>query len=254
MMFAGLAGFACSQQAREPVEVGTVQEELRSDLVFPEERNSSTGLPAEEYSDSAGQFAKSAPATQHIVAPGMRNPSQNRAYRAVKRYELLPALLDKSDAQKVSAKEGNAHASSWTFAEKSRVRGGKGFGVAAEAAALTKTVHLDDASYYSPAIALKPYSKASEHPAPVVEPFKSQKPHVFHHGATGFAHELPAEARSSAPSQSLDAQEPLSPIHETRVYLSSKPRSQVNLAPSKNRLDLINGNENLNRHRFYKLR
>ena len=252
MLLAGWAGSACSQKA-EPVEVGTAQVELRSDLILPESPGSSTALPVEESSNHGGQLTNPRVSTQRIALSELENYSQDRAYRAVKRYEFLPALLRQSKTRKNSDREGNAHASSWTLADKHWVRAGKGFGVAAEGMVSPGTVHPDDASYYFPTVALKSYSKASEHLEPMAGPFKSRKPLIFHRGATGFAHEPPADATSSGHSPVIETRLVLSPIPETQVYLSSRPRTQVILASSKSRLDLMNGNENLNRDRFGKL-
>ena len=252
MLLAGWAGSACSQEA-EPVEVGTTQVELRSDLILPESPGSSTALPVEENSNHGGQFTNPMVSTQRIALSELENYSQDHVYRAVKRYEFLPALLKQPETRKNSAQEANVHASSWTLADKHWVRAGKGFGVAAEEMASPGTVHPDDASYYFPTVALKPYSKASEHLAPMAGPFKSRKPLIFHRGATGFAHEPPADATPSGHSPAFETRLVLSPISETQVYLSSKPKTQVILAPSKNRLDLMNGNEKLNCNRFDKL-
>jgi hypothetical protein len=253
-LFAGLAGFACSQEAKEPVEVGTAQVELRSHLVLPEAPGASTTLSAEENPDRPGQSTNLIPDTQRITLSGLENYSQDRAYGAVKRYEFLPALLTDSKTRNGSAQKGNAHANSWTLADKHWVRAGKGFGVAAEGMASSGTVHLDDTPYYFPTVALKPYSRAAEHLEPMAEPFKSGKPLVFHSRATGFAHELPAEEGPYRHSPAFETKLELSPIPETQVYFSSQPKTKVTLAPAKNRLDLMNGNENLNRHRFDKLR
>lgn len=256
MLFAGLAGlasFACSQEAREPVEVGTAQVELRSDLVLPETPSASTALSVEENSDHPGQSTNPPSATQRIALTGLEHYSQDRAYSAVKRYEFLPALLTDIKTRNSSAQGDSAHANSWTLADKYWVRAGKGFGVAAEGMASPGTIHLDDAPYYFPTVALKPYSKESEHLEPMVEPFKSEKPLIFHSGATGFAHEPPAEATPSGHSPAFEARLVLSPIPETHVYLSSKPKTQVTLAPARHRLDLMNGNEHLNQDRYQKL-
>lgn len=252
MVLAGLAGSACSQEAREPVEVGAAQVELRSDLILPKTPDS-TVLLTEENPDRPGQSTNPMPATQRIPLTGSVNYSQDRAYRAVKRYEFLPALLTEPKTRKSSAQEDNTHANSWTLADKQWVRAGKGFGVAAEGLVPPGTVHLDDAAYYFPSVALKPYSKASEHLEPADEPFKSHKPLIFHSGATGFAHEPPAEVEPPGHLPAFETRLVLSPIPETQVYFSSQPKTKVTLAPSKNRLDLMNGNENLNRNRFGKL-
>ena len=253
MLLAGLAGFACSQEAREPVEVGTAQVELRSHLVLPETPGASTTLSAEENPDHPSLSKNLILTTQRIALSGLENYSQDRTYGAVKRYEFLPAVLKDSKTRKDSTQKESAHANSWTLADKHWVRAGKGFGVAAEGMAPSGTVHLDDTPYYFPTVALKPYSKASEHLEPMAEPFKSGKPLVFHSGATGFAHELPAEATPSGHSPAFGTRLELSPIPETQVYFSSQPKTKVTLAPAKHRLDLMNGNENLNRHRFDKL-
>jgi hypothetical protein len=253
MLLAGLAGCACSQEAREPVEVGTAQVELRSDLVLPEAPGSSTALLADENPDHPGQSANSLPTAQRSALSGLEDYSQNRAYRDIQRYEFLPALLKEPETQKSPDQESNAHANSWPLAEKHWVRAGKGFGVAAEGMVPSGTIHPNDASYYFPTVALKPYSKASEHLEPMAVPFKSRKPLVFHSGATGFAHEPPADVTPSGHSPSFETRLELSPIPETQVYLSAKPKTHVTLAPAKNRLDLMNGNETLNRDRFNKL-
>ena len=253
LLLAGLAGFACSQEAREPVEVGAAQVELRSDLALPETPGSSTALSAEKNPDVSSESTNPLPATRHIVLPRSEKSSQDPAYRSVKRYEFLPAMLTDSKARKRSAQGKNAHASSWALADKHRIRGGKGFGVAAEGMISPGTVHSDDTSYYFPTVALKPYSKASEHLQPMAGPFKSQKTLVFHNRATGFAHELPAEATPSRHSPAFETRLELSPVPETQIYFSSQPKTKVTLAPAKNRLDLMNGNENLNRHRYQKL-
>jgi hypothetical protein len=248
-LFAGLLS-ACSEEAREPVEVGTAQVELRSDLVLPEGPSASTALSAEETTGQPSQSTSPIPAAQRIALSELGSYSQDRAYSDVKRYELLPALLADSKSRNRSAKGDNTHADSWTLADKHWVRAGKGFGVATEGMAPTGTVHLDDASYYFPTVALKPYSKASEHLEPMAGPFKSGKPLVFHSKATGFAHELPAEATHTGHPPDSETRLELSPIPETQVYFSSQPKTKVTLAPAKHRLDLMNGNENLNRHRF----
>jgi len=253
MLLAGLAGFACSQEDREPKEVGTTQVELRSDFVLPETPGASTALSAGKNSVHPDQFANPIPANQRIALSGLKKDSQDRAYRAVNRYEFLPALLKDSKTPKNSAPEGNVHIGSWTFAEKHRVRGGKGFGVAAVGMEPPGAVHPDDASFYVPTVALKTYSKPSEHLAPVAEPFKSRKPLVFHSEATGFAHAPQVEAMPTKHSSAFETRLTFSPIPETQVYLSSKPKTQVILAPAKNRLDLLNGNRNINRDRFDKL-
>ncbi len=137
-----------------------------------------------------------------------------------------------------------------TVADKPWVLAGKGFGVAAEGMVPPGIVSLDDAHYYFPTVALKPYSKASEHLEPMAGHFKSQKPLIFHSRATGFVHEPPMNKIPTGRSSAIETRLILSPIPETQVYFSSEPRTQIILTPSNNRLDLINGNENLNRHRF----
>jgi len=248
-LFAGLLS-ACSQEAREPVEVGTAQVELRSDLVLPEGPSASTALSTEETMGQPSQSTSPIPASQRIALSELGSYSQDRAYSDVKRYELLPVLLSDSKTLSRSAKGGSTHADLWTLADKHWVRAGKGFGVASEGMAPTGTVRIDDAPYYFPTITLKPYSDASEHLEPMSGPFKSGKPLVFHSNANGFAHELPAETTHSKHSLDSEARLELSPIPETQVFFSSQPKTKVTLAPAKHRLDLMNGNENLNRHRF----
>ena len=253
VLFAGLVGFACSQEAREPVEVGAAQVELRSELILPESPNASTTLLADENPNHSDQSITPMPVTQRITLSGLESYSQDRAYGAIKRYEFLPTLLVDAKTRNSSAQEGDSNAHSSPLADKQWVRAGKGFGVGAEGMAPSGTVHIYDAKYYSSTVALKIYSKASEHLEPMAEPFKSAKPLVFHSRATGFAHELPEEAAFSGHSPVFEDQRELSPIPETQVYFSSQPKTKVTLAPAKNRLDLMNGNKNLNRHRFDKL-
>jgi len=253
VFLAGWAGSGCSQEPREPVEVGTTQVELRSDPIRSETPDASTILPIEEHLDYPNQSANPVPDIQRMALPGLDNDSRDRAYRGIKRYEFLPDLLKQPKTRNKSAQESVAQASLWTLSEKYWVRAGKGFGVAAAGRVSSKTVHIDDASYYLPTAALNPYSKASEHLMPMDEPFKSHKSLVFHSGATGFAYEPPEDATLSSGSPAVDTQLELAPIPETQVYLSAKPKAHVILAPAKNRLDLMNGNENLNRSRFRKL-
>jgi hypothetical protein len=229
MLLAGLAGSACSQEAQEPVKVGTAQVELRSDLVLPEMPGASP-LP-EEHPDQSRNLM---PATRS----------------AVKRHEVPFDLREGSKTGKSSVREDNAATHSWTLGDKPWVRAGKGFGVAAEGMTPPGSVHPDDGLYYVPTSALKSYSKVSEQLEPIAEPFPSRKPLIFHSRATGFAHELPADATHYGQSPAFEERLVLSPIPETQVYLSSH-RTQVTLAPAKNRLDLMNGNENLNRNRFH---
>lgn len=230
MLFAGLAGYACSQEAREPVEVGTAQVELRSDLVIPESPRAST-LP-EGNPNQSGQS---------------ENPMPD-AQRRAQLKEFTPVVREDSTTRESFVREGTIHTSSWTFADKHWVRGGKGFGVAAKDMAPLGTVHLENSSNYFAAVSLKPRSKMSESPAPVPRSFKSQKHLVFHSGATGFAHELPEDDMSAEHSPVFENRPALSPIKGTQV--SSNPQSQVTQASAKYRLDLMNGNQNLNRHRF----
>jgi hypothetical protein len=251
-LFAGLLS-ACAQEAREPVEIGAAQIELRSELVLPEPTSASTELVSEENPDQPGQSANSIPATQRIVLSEPRNDSLDRAFGRVKRYEFLPALLADSEARTSSTQDGNTDTDSWRIANKQWVQSGKGFGVAAEGMTPKGTVRLDDTLYYVPTVALKPFSKVSEHLEPMAEPFKSGKPLVFHSGATGFAHELPKEANPSRRSPDYEVQQELSPIPETQVYFSSQPKTKVTLVPAKHRLDLMSGNENLNWDRYQKL-
>ncbi|MDH3256389.1 MAG: hypothetical protein OEM27_02130 [Nitrospinota bacterium] len=254
MLLVGVAGFACSQEAREPLEVGTAQVELRSDLVLPETPGSTTSLGSDENPDHPGQTANSLLPPQRRALSGLEDYEQDRAFRDIQRYEFLPALLQEPEARKSHDPESNADANSWTLADKYWVRAGKGFAVAAEGSVSSGTIHPNDASYYLPAVVLKPYPKASERLELIAGSFKSRKPLVFHSGATGFAHEPPAETMPPGHSPAFETQLELAPIPETRVYLSAKPNTQVTLAPAKNRLDLMNGNENLNRHRFYQRR
>jgi hypothetical protein len=249
VLFAGLL-FACTQEPREPVEVGAAQVELRSDLDLSEAPRSSSALSPEENPDHLGPPASPMPTIQRIPLTGSMSDSQDHAYEAVSRYEFP---LRNPKALKVSTQESNTHTNSWPLASKHWVRTGKGFGVAAEGTAPPGIVHINDAEYYFPTVALKPYSEATEHLEPVADPFKSSKPLVFHSGATGFAHEPPTEATPSRHSSSFETRLELSPIPETQVYFSSQPKTKVTLAPAKNRLDLMNGNENLNRDRFGKL-
>lgn len=249
-LFAVLAGFACSQESRDLKEVGTTQVELRSDLVLPERPDGSTALSSGENPSHPDQFSNPVPAIQRIELSGLKSDLHDRSYRAVHRYEFLPTLLKDSKTLKSSGQNSSHDSGSWTLAGKHRLRGGKGFGVAGMVS--PRAVHPDDTSFYVPTVAFKPYSKPSEHLAPMAEPFKSRKPLIFHSDATGFSHEPQVDAMSAKQSAALETRLTLSPIPETQVYLSSKP-SQVTLAPAKSRLDLLNGNRNINRNRFDKL-
>lgn len=231
MLLAGLAGSACSQEAREPVEVGTVQVEMRSDLPLPEAPKVST-FPEKHPNQPVNQM----PSTQS----------------AVKRHEVPAIFREDFIGRGSSSREADADTLSWNLDKKPWVRAGKGFGVAVEEMNPPGSVHLNDAAYYIPTVDLNPYLGESEYLEPTTGSFKNRKSLVFHNGATGFAHEPPSNASHSGPSPGFETQQVLSPIPETQVYLSSKPRTQVTLAPSKNRLDLMNGNENLNRNRFYR--
>ena len=254
MLLAGLGAFACSQGAQEPLEIGTAQVELRSDLVISEAQRPTTALSDEKKRDNLSRSLTPILATQRISLTAPTSYSQDRAYRSVKRYEFLPALSADPKPQKNLAKKDKPQADSWTLTGKPWVRKGKGFGVGSKRMASSNSVHLHQASYYSPTVASKPFSNGSEHLEPMVEPFKSQKPLVFHHGATGFAHEPRDNATLTDVSPAFETRLELLPIPETQVYLSSKPKTHVTLAPAKNRLDLMYGNNNLNRDRFYKLR
>ena len=93
ILLAGLAGFACSQEeAREPVQVGAAQVELRSDLVLPETPSASTTLLADESPSHSDQSTNPIPAAQRITLSGLESYSQDRSYGAIKRYEFLPTL------------------------------------------------------------------------------------------------------------------------------------------------------------------
>ena len=108
VLFAGLVGFACSQEAREPVQVGAAQVELRSDLVLPEAPSASTTLSADENPDHPSQPTSPISAPQRIALSGLEHYSQDRAYGAVKRYEFLPAVLKDSKTRNNSAQGNNA--------------------------------------------------------------------------------------------------------------------------------------------------
>ncbi len=250
ILLAGWALSGCSQEAEKPIEVGAVQVELRSDLVLPEAQTAPLG---EEGPDFPGPPQKEFQATQRIPLKGPGQFRQDPEYRSINRYEFLPALLKDTRGRKKSGPEEGVWGNSMTVADKPWVLAGKGFGVGTEILNPSGTVHVNDAHYYFPTVALKPYAKASEHLEPIPGPFKSQKPLIFHSRATGFAHEPPANETPTGRSSPFETTLILSPIPETQVYFSSEPKTKVTLAPAKNRLDLMNGNENLNRHRFGKL-
>ena len=130
MLLAGLVGFACSQEAQESLEIGTAQVELRSDLALSEGQHPTTASLDEKNPDSLGQSSDPIQATRRISLTAQTNYSQNRAYRSVKRYEFLPALLMDPKTQKNFAQKGNVQVGSGTLADKPWVRAGKGFGVA----------------------------------------------------------------------------------------------------------------------------
>ena len=238
LLFAGCAVFACAQEAGEPVQVGTAQVELRSDLVLSETPASST---------QPGQPPKPMPPIQRIHVSELGNDSRDRAYQAVERHEFLPALLEQPDPRKNSAHEGALHTRSRMRAGQHGVRTGKGFGV--ETMIATESVYPGDTSYYLPSVAFRPYFKTSESTA---EPVKGLKNLIFHHKATGFPHKPPADGTSLEHASISESRSMRSPLPERPV--SFKPRTRVTWVPAKNRLDLLNGNKDLNRDRFYKLR
>ena len=232
--FAGWAIFACTQEAGEPVLVGTAQVELRSDLVLSETPASST---------QPGQPNKPMPTARHIHVSELSNDLQDRVYHAVERYEFLPALLEQPGSRKNFTQDNTRS----QIRDQHGVRTGKGFGV--EAMVSSGSIHPDDASYYLPSVAFKPYFKTSESTA---EPVKGLKTLIFHHKATGFPHEPPADGTSLEHVSISESRSMHPPLPERPVSL--KPRTRVTWIPAKNRLDLLNGNKDLNRDRFYKLR
>ena len=252
ILLAGWVLSACSQEAENPIEVGAVQVELRSDLVLPDTPDTQAALLGEEGPHFPGPSSEPFQATQRILLKGPDPFRQDAETRAINRYEFLPALLNDPRSRKTSGQEKGVLGNPITVADKPWVLAGKGFGVAAEGMTPPGTVHLNDAHYYFPTVAWQPYSKASEHLLPRAGHFKSQKSLIFHSRATGFAHEPPVDDGLSEKSP-YETQLILSPIPETQVYFSSEPKTEITLAPAQNRLDLINGNENLNRHRFNQL-
>ncbi len=249
VLVAGLAVAACSQETKEPVEIGAAQVELRSDLVLQDAHRPQTSSADPEDQEGFDRTSQPISAGRPIPLPKPGTGPQNREYHAVQRYEFLPALLDKPGTQPFSGKDPAASGAVSSPSVKYRVWAGKGFGVGAEP--MAQTLHIDDAHYYFPSVTGKPYAQPSEHLAPTGKPFKSQKPLIFHGGATGFAYEPPSVPAEGSPV--FETMRVLSPIPETQVYFSSRPQTEVKLAPGKIRLDLMNGNENLNRHRFGKL-
>ena len=249
VLVAGLAVAACSQETQEPVEIGAAQVELRSDLVLQDAHRPLTSLADQEDQDGFDRISQPISAGRPILLPKAGTGPQIREYRSLQRYEFLPALLDEPGTQPFSGKDPAASGAVSSPPVKYRVWAGKGFGVGAEPRA--QNLHLDDAYYYLPSVTGKPYAQPSEHLAPAGKPFKSQKPLIFHSGATGFAYEPPGVPAEGSPV--FETTRVLSPIPETQVYFSSRPQTEVKLVPGKNRLDLMNGNENLNRHRFGKL-
>ena len=249
VLVAGLAVSACSQETKESVEIGAAQVELRSDLVLQDVHRPQTSSTDQEDRDEFDLTLLPIDAGQPIPLPKPGTGPQNREYRAVQRYEFLPVLLDKPGTQPYSGKDSAASSAVSRLPVKHRVGAGKGFGVGAES--MAQTLYLDDAHYYFPTVTVKPYAQPSEHLAPTGKPFKSQKPLIFHNGSTGWGTEPPGVLAESAPA--LETTRVLSPIPETHIYFSSRPKTEVKLVPGKNPLDLINGNENLNRHRFGKL-
>lgn len=250
LLLAGLAFSACSQETERPVEVGSAQVELRSDLVLTEAQDPQSAALDQQDLDRLGRTSKPIQASRRIPLPEGGKVRQDSAYGSLNRYEFLPALWDKPRAGKpTSDAKDTVSGTASTVSLKYRVLAGKGFGVGA--GERTEMVRPDDTHYYFPTVALKPTIEVSEHLEPAGEPFKSRKPLIFHSGATGFAHEPPGEGALSGRSPASGTTLVLAPIPETQVYLSSKPKTEVTLAPAENRLDLMNGNENLNRHRFY---
>lgn len=244
ILFAGWAVIACSQEQTGPVEVGTTQVELRSDLTLPDDlkaQSTATGAREREYS---GPSPNSIQPTRRIPISAIRPDPE---YPTVRRYEFLPALLDSRKKTPAAKKE---YTGSWTMTDKPDVRAGRGFGVAAAEWTSPGKVHLDDAQYYNPTVDHNPYSEPMEHLQPMAGHFKSRKSAIFHSGGTGLTYLQKDEAPESFPQAT---QPPLSPIAETQVYFSNEPKTRVTLTPATHRLDMINGNENLNRYRFNQL-
>ncbi len=250
VLVAGLAVSACSQETKEPVEIGAAQVELRSDLVLD---GHSPPTSSTDQEDQEGFDLTLLPidAGPPIPLPRPGTGPENREYRAVQRYEFLPALLDTPGTQPFSGKDSAASVAVSSLPVKHRVWAGKGFGVGSEPRG--QTLHLDDAHYFSPNVTEKPYAQPSEHLAATGTPFKSQKPLIFHSGATGWATESSGAGVLAGDAPVVETTLVLSPIPETQVYFSSRPKTEVKLAHAKNRLDLLYGNENLNRHRFHQL-
>ncbi len=108
VLVAGLAVAACSQESKEPVEIGAAQVELRSDLVLQDAHRPQTSSADQEDQDGFDRTSPPISAGRPIPLPKPGTGPQNREYHAVQRYEFLPALLDRPGTQPISGKDPTA--------------------------------------------------------------------------------------------------------------------------------------------------
>lgn len=251
IIFAGWTALAaCSEGTQGSVEVGSTQAELRSPLDLPGGPHLHPSPPGKPLEDDAGVSAGSIQATRRIALSGTGTFRADSQYASLPRYEFLPGLLEARDSRRPAEGNHEEGTPSWTVGDKPEASGGKGFGVGAEDWTPPRSTHIDDAHYYAPVVALNPYTPPSEHLTPVAGPAAGQKPLIFHDRGTGWM--APQEDEPDLPgSPSSPASALLPPIPETRVYFS--PHTRVTLVPAPRRLDLINGNPNLNRYYFENL-
>ena len=254
LLFVGCVGFACSQGSQEPIEVGTTQIELREDVFSHEIPDPTTALSAAENSDETNPAAGPVPSIQRLALPRLNNLPDDQLYRAINRHELLSELTEETETRRHSIQKTKNDTSSGVYADKQDVRGGKGFGIGSQKWISSQIIQPDDEYHYVPVLEVNSYSRATEQAELEIRPFKNLKPLIFHSGATGFNHELPAKDKAFRHSPPFKTQLTFSPIPETRVSLFSKPKTEVILAPAGNRLDLMNGNEKINQDRFFKMR
>ncbi|NIQ02965.1 MAG: hypothetical protein GWM98_08975 [Nitrospinaceae bacterium] len=242
-----LAGSAaCSVDQPDSEEIGTVQIQLRSDLDLRAQLEQDQKPDEREAPGFAGEREPEITATQRLLVTGLGRGAPEDGYSSVQRYEFLPELRRDAGAPQAPGPEKKADWRTVSAGEKPWVLAGRGFA----ADSLTAGRPVNQTNYYLPHRPGKPEVEP-EHLEPTGGLLKSQKPLIFHSGATGFGGEVPTDRKRQTRPSSGKLRLELAPIAETRIYLSSQPKTRMTLAPANNRLDLMNGNQNLNRHRFY---
>jgi len=254
ILFAGWAALtACAQDSQEPAEVGTTQVELRSQLELPDGRSPHLPSPGKAPGYDSGQSPNRIQPTRRISLTGPGGVSPDPKYDTVHRYEFLPALLVTEKPGRSRKGEGDDAGQAWTLGEKPEASAGKGFGVAAEGWTSPGSVHLDNAHYYAPAVAFQPLVSLSEAGAQTSEPKAGKKRLIFHGRGTGWSLPPVGDEELLTDSRGGSSLPELRPIPETQVRFYGQPHDRIGLTPSQKRLDLLNGNENFNRHHFQTL-